>query len=221
MWKVVTLVLMLMLVPVCYDGVDVDLSGLSESERSDFGSSRAVSRYVYALATLGLPDKVNGRFPFGRQGLWQQIPGEYVNEWEWGGEKYTFESVIDMSCQPMVSKRLKGDLIIEYLQVCDVGEEYCVEFMVDGLHVYQMRTLYRVDLLVRKGDRWYFLWGGCPVMDWGGHRAFWGVGWIDKDDIKQLMGKKKEVLVLLEVRDLLTAGQKAAVKLLEIQKGRR
>lgn len=215
MWRIVTLVLILMLISGCHDEVEVDLSGLSEELLNLFGSRYAVSLPLYVLAEYDLPTWVNGRYVLGPKDLCQRMPNERTNTWTWlDGMEIIFGSIVDMQSTPAMSKYAPGDLTVEDLRVCDVGEDYCVEFRVDGLSRYRRGvTFYRVDLLVRKDDRWYFIWGGYPIIDWRGIRALWFVGWVDKEDVERLMDGEEEVLLLIKAKDFPSGEQrKGAMK---------
>lgn len=213
------LLLVCLLLVGCRETVEVDLSGLSKELLNLFGSPYAVSLPLYVLAEYDLPTFANGRYVLEPNDLCQRMPNETTNTWTWlNGTEITFGSIVDMHSIPTLSKHPPGNLTVEDLQVCDVGEDYCVEFRVDGLSRYRRGvTFYRVDLLVQKAGRWYFVWGGYPVMDWRGYRALWFVGWVDKEDVERLMDDDEEVLLLIKVKDFPTGEQRKGI--IEWKKG--
>jgi|GEM_PF-6425674 len=213
MWKVITLILIL-LMSGCYGDIEVDLSGIDEPVLNLFISDYVLTFPVLLLA-YGLPTFVNGRYvqdPI--YDLFQMAPNETTVTWNWFGREITFQSLVDIECVPIVSRYPPGDLTIEYLQVCKIDKELCVEFGVHGLSLFQRKTAYRMDLLVGEGDTWHILWGGYPVLNWSGSRAFRGVGWVDETITKRL-SKKKNFVMLLVVTDLFTEEQRKAVEPME------
>ena len=214
MWKV-TLILIVALMSGCYGDIEVDLSGIDEPLLNLFISDYVLTFPVILLA-YGLPTFVNDRYvqdPL--YDLFQMAPNETTVTWNWFGQEITFYSLVDIECVPIVSHCSSSDLTIEYLRVCKVDKELCVEFEVHGFELLGRKTAYRMELLVGEGDTWHILWGGYPILNWSGSRAFRGVGWVDETITKRL-SKKKKFVMLLVVTDLFTEVQRKAVKPIEL-----